>query len=155
MTDEIIPDGRMRVDTTRLSKSPPPSNVVLSKNKILVQVTKNYHVPFELTVDEADTLWEGLDVIIGEYKASHAKNPFCNCGHKRKEHTSLGGRCNRKYYRHDGSSPFQVTDPNLYNPTISKQTCGCTTFDLDKHFYRPSSQYVDVEAAAEIAPELG
>ena len=97
-------------------EKPTQSNVVVLKDNILVQVTKNYHVPFKLSVQEAKTLWCELDVALGQCRAKEARTPWCTCTHKRARHADKVGKCLGAY-------------------------CECKKYDLDVKYYRPSENY--------------
>ena len=102
------------------------SNVIVFKDNILVQLTKNYHVPFKLSAQEAQTLWDGLDMALGEYNSRHAKRPWCECGHKREEHVGDVGKCKRQYHGESKGATME---------------CDCEAYDLDVTYYRPSENY--------------
>ena len=100
------------------------SNVIVLKDDILVQLTEKYHVPFKLSGEEAQTLWEELDVALGKYKAKKAKNPFClNCSHRIDHHGDEVGKCDWAF-------------------------CGCKKYDLDVEYYKPS-QTIDFDLGGE------
>ena len=82
-------------------------------DKILIQLTGQYHTPFALSIEDAKKLFKDLRDQIGEHDALADGDPLCICTSRRHNHEDGGkGRCK-------GGG------------------CYCTRFELDYAVYEP------------------
>ena len=98
-------------------------NAYLVGNKIQVQLTTQYHVPFELSIQDAETLVEELTTQLSRHSVKLDKNPWCICGTKKSYHDMGVGAC--------GEGIVCETDFGMYDVT-----CTCKKFRLDPQSHK-------------------
>lgn len=94
----------------------------LLKDKMLVQLTSQYHIPFELSLSDAFVLMKELKAQMTRYAVQRDKNPWCVCGTRKAYHDHGVGACGKG-----------VVDEENFGAWHEDNTCKQFRLDPDSH----------------------